>query len=100
MRLLNVLDMQMCLHFCLVDMFNACNSSSTKSAMLISFLSQSRLRIILAISAFGMGIDWSNVVRVIHWGTPSNVESYIQETGRASRDGQAARAISFSSKRD
>ena len=86
--------------FRLVDMFHACNSSSVKSGILTSFISDSRLRVLVATVAFGMGIDCSDVRRIIHWGPPSDIESYIQETGRAGRDGKQAHAILFYSRRD
>jgi ATP-dependent DNA helicase RecQ len=46
-------------------------------------------------SAFGMGIDKSNVRWVLHFGTPLNLESYIQEAGRAGRDQQISECIVF-----
>ena len=53
------------------------------------------LRIVCATSAFGMGIDFPRVARVIHFSLPYSLESYWQEAGRAGRDGNAADAIVF-----
>ena len=45
--------------------------------------------------AFGMGVDCVNVYQIVHWGVASNVESYVQESERAGRDGQVACATLF-----
>lgn len=49
---------------------------------------ENKLSIMVATKAFGMGIDKENVRSTIHLNAPESIESFVQEAGRAGRDGK------------
>src|SRR5699024_3446365 len=59
-----------------------------------------QLDIICCTSAFGMGINKSNIRLVIHYHLPTQLESFVQEVGRAGRDGKESVSVVLYRKED
>ena len=53
------------------------------------------LRLVIASSAFGLGVNIPDISRIINWGLPQNLEDLIQESGIAGRNGSKAQAILY-----
>ena len=82
--------------FRLVDMYTNPTHKTVKDAIVSSFCTAvSQLRIVICTVAFGLGVNSPDVRQVIHWGPPSDIEEYMQQTGRAGRDGKLACALLF-----
>ena len=54
--------------------------------MLLFSTRDTHLRVVIATTAFSMGIDIPDVQQICHWGPPSSIEAYVQEIVRAGRD--------------
>lgn len=74
-------------------------SSQERSLIQQQFLAN-HLDVLCATSAFGMGVNKANVRFIIHYHLPASIEAYLQESGRAGRDGQQSLSVILYQKGD
>jgi ATP-dependent DNA helicase RecQ len=77
--------------------YHAGMKSEVREAIQNGFM-EGELNCVVATIAFGMGIDKSDIRRIIHFDLPKTIENYSQEVGRAGRDGKIAQCEIFANK--
>ncbi|KAI8501981.1 ATP-dependent DNA helicase Q4 [Branchiostoma belcheri] len=78
----------------LADCYHAGKSAAQRRQIQKRFMA-GELRVVVATVAFGMGLDKSDVRAIIHYNMPKSFENYVQEIGRAGRDGKPSHCHLF-----
>lgn len=76
-----------------VSCYHAGQPPEVREKIQDDFLHNRGVDVLVATIAFGMGIDKPDVRSVVHVSLPSSPEAYLQESGRAGRDGLPARSL-------
>ncbi len=81
------------------EVFHSKLEAGRKTEVLEGFI-ENKVSLIIATSAFGMGINKANIRHVVHYNVPESVEMYYQQIGRAGRDGKQSFALLLFNKKD
>ncbi|MCR9098232.1 MAG: RecQ family ATP-dependent DNA helicase [bacterium] len=76
-----------------VNKYHGGMNGSDRKAQQEQFMKRGRRNVMVATSAFGLGIDKQDFRYVVHFQTPASIEQYVQEAGRVGRDGKRANCI-------
>lgn len=77
-----------------MDVYHTTMTMELKEEVLQSFCHTcSKLWLEIATTAFGLGIDCPDIRRVYHWGTPDDIDLYVQESGRAGRESEQSNVV-------
>lgn len=79
----------------LIGMFHSKTLPQNKEQVLSSLGGEGNCRVVVATTALGMGMNFPNVSHVVMYGIPGDLESIIQQVGRAGRNGQPSHAIIY-----
>jgi len=73
---------------CLVDVFTSVSTNEMCEVLLKEICKPNTvLRLLIATTAFGLGVDCPDIERVISYGLPKTLEELVQEAGQGGRDG-------------
>lgn len=84
----------------ILDMVHSSTPQDAKDKLMADFPKKdSKVRLIVATIAFGMGVNIPDIDIVVHWGLPGTLLLYWQESGRAGRDGRQALSVCYAFKK-